>query len=176
MNSITTLAPPLLLLLQGFPQFLIDYAFVISLPTQLKYLLQAAGSPVQRVQFHPSNFNKASIAPINFSAPLAINVRIFKICTHRFESVAEALCYLCVYLYCTEDLTVTRFYECNVHVRNLRRGVYQFRGSCPIGFERIIITTRCLSGAVFICLFWDQFLHRHVKSNRECHDKEDIHE
>ena len=84
-------------------------------------------------------FSKVSIAPINFSAPLTIHVRIFKICTHRFEYVSVALCYLCVYLYCTEDLTVTRFYECNVHVRNLGRGVYRFRGSWPIGFEMISI-------------------------------------
>ena len=104
------------------------------------YKLQGHFRSVQRVQFHPSNFNKASIAPIDFSVALAIHVRIFKICAHRFESVSETLCYLCVYLYCTEDLTVTRFYEYNVHVRNLRRRVYQFRGSCPIGFERNVIT------------------------------------
>ena len=103
------------------------------------YKLQGHFRSVQRVQFHPSNFNKTSIASINFFVALAIHVRIFKICTHRFEYVSVALCYLCVYLYCTEDLTVTRFYECNVHVRNLGRGVYRFRGSWPIGFEMISI-------------------------------------
>ena len=55
---------------------------------------RAATREVQWVQLHPSNFEKASIAPINFR-----NLRVMfgnyygivKICTHQFGSLAVAL-------------------------------------------------------------------------------------